>query len=502
MLTLRPYQNEAIEEGLFGWFAKNPTGNPLIAMPTGTGKSLILGEFVRRALSLYPQTRIMIATHVQELVEQDHEELLRIWPTAPCGIYSAGLSRRDNHLPITFVSIQSVAKRMEEFGHIDLLIVDEAHLISHRESTTYQNAIASLKITNPTLRVIGLTATPYRNGLGSLTEGDIFDEISCDYCSFEKFNSLLDDGYLCPLIPKKTKCELSVEGVKVTAGDYNQKDLQESCDKDVVTRAACKEAVSLAHDRNHWLVFTTSISHAEHTCEILNEYGVSARVVHGKLSKEDRKRNIEEFKAGLYKAMVGVDVFTTGFNYKAVDCIVVLRPTMSASKHVQLLGRGTRPSPETGKVNTLVLDFAANTKRLGPINDPVIPRKRGKGKAGMAPFKLCPFCSCYNHTRARVCVSCLFEFPEVFNGKSQASELELIRREPKVKKEKPVVELIIHDVSRTDLSPSKSLTIVDSRYSPNGCALNTLLRSLDTRLMKLGESCQAERLYQLRLRKR
>lgn len=435
-LQLRYYQDESVD-GLFRFFHehKDVNENPIVALPTGTGKSIVIAEFILRSLTQWPSTRIMIATHVKELVDQDHKELLELWPTAPAGIYSAGLKRRDTHLPITFCGIASVAHRTEDFGRIDLLIVDECHMISHREETMYCKAIAALRRTNPHLRVIGLSATPYRLGLGMLTEGSLFTHISTDYTSFENFNRLVDDGFICPLVPRKTETELSVEGVGIQNGEFIAKQLQEAVDKERITRAALEEAVACGAGRRHWLVFTTGTKHADHARDILTELGVPAVSVHSDLpgGSEERDRNIRLFKAGEVGAMVGVNVFSTGFNFRPIDCITFLRPTMSPVFWVQALGRGTRPCPETGKENCLVLDFAANTRRLGPINDPVLPRKKGKKGNGMVPYKVCPACNTYNHARARFCIQCKAEFPQTFAGSTTASTEELIKREKPVK---------------------------------------------------------------------
>lgn len=455
MITPRDYQEEGIS-GLFDFFQTHPEGNPLIAMPPGSGKTVVIAEFIRRALSLFPQTRILNIVHVKELIVQAHKKLIEMWPSAPAGIYSSGLNRRDLHLPIIFSGIGSIINQIDKLEHFDLVIIDEADMVSHKEETQYRKLFKALALINPAVRFIGLTGTPFRHQVGALTDGGVFTHLIVDYCSFEKFNSLIDRGYLCQLIPKQTTTELDVTEVHVRGGEFIESELQNAVDKESITRAAVSEAVRTAVNRNHWLVFTTGISHANNVRDMLLEFGVSAACVHTNLEGGDKERDstIEDFKQGKIRAMVGVGVFGVGFDCPQVDCIIMLRPTMSARIHIQYLGRGLRIDPS--KSSTLVLDFAGNTKRLGCINDVVIPRKKGKGKAGMAPFKLCPICSTYNHTRAKVCVSCLHEFPEVFNGKSTASELELIRREPKVKKIKPPTEIVIHDVSRVDFSLHKS----------------------------------------------
>jgi len=455
MITPRDYQEEGIV-GLFDFFQTHPEGNPLLAYPPGSGKTVVIAEFIRRALSLYPQTRILNLVHVKELIVQAHQKLLELWPSAPAGIYSSGLNRRDLHLPIIFAGIGSIVNQITKLGHFDLVLIDECDMISHNEQTQYRKLFKALIEVNPAIRFIGLTGTPWRTGVGCLTQGGVFTDLIVDYCTFEKFNSLVDRGYLCPLIPKQTKTEIDVTDVHVRGGEFVESEVQKTADKESITRAAIAESVRTAHDRNHWLIFTTGISHANNVCDMLKEFGVSAACVHTNLEGGDKERDstIADFKAGRIRAMVGVGVFGVGFDCPQVDCIVMLRPTMSARIHVQYLGRGLRI--HSSKTNTLVLDFAGNTKRLGCVNDVVTPRKKGKGRNGSAPFKVCPVCSTYAHTRAKICVSCLHEFPEVFNGKAEASELELIRREPKVKKEKPPSVIVIHDVSRVDFNLHKS----------------------------------------------
>lgn len=452
MLTLRPYQEESVDS-IFDWLF-NKVGNPIVGLPTGTGKSIVIAEFLRRLYSWYPQSRVMVLTHVKELVQQNYAELLELWPTAPAGVYSAGLKRKDTHFPITFCGIASVAKATHKFTPIHIVVVDECHMINNKQATLYQKTLEALKVHCPGLRVIGLTATPYRLGMGLLTEGGIFAGMCIDYTSFEKFNQLVDEGYICPLIPRRTVTELDVSGVAVQGGEFVQSELQAVVDVDSITRRALAEAIELGKGRRHWLVFCTSVEHADHVRDILCEFGIPAVSVHSQLPGGDAERdaNIKSFKQGLVGAMVGVGIFTTGFNFKPVDFILVLRPTMSPILWVQLLGRGTRVIYADGycletaedrraaiaasyKPNCLVLDFAANTKRLGPINDPVIPKKKGKKASAAAPYKVCPSCQTYNHTRARFCVYCQAEFPQGVKIDDKAAEDELIRRE------KPVEEV-------------------------------------------------------------
>lgn len=441
-MQLRYYQQEAVQS-LFDYF-NNPRrahslepANPLVCLPTGTGKSLVIGEFIRRAMTVHPGTRVFMATHVKELIEQNANKMQEIWPLAPLGIYSAGLKARDTMQPIIFGGVQSCVGKYPLFGRRDLLIVDEAHLISPAADTSYLKFISELqngveggakdsRHVNPYLKVIGLTATPYRLGLGCMTNGSIFTDIAFDMCNIEGFNRLIAQGFLCPLIPRKTKTELDVSNVSMSNGEYDKAKLQEAVDKESITYAALTELVEQGHDRQSWLIFASGIEHAEHIAEMLNSiFGISTVCIHSKKSSKENDASLKDWKSGKARAAVNMNSLTTGVDHPPCDLIGMLRPTMSPGLWVQMLGRGTRVHP--GKSNCLVLDFAGNTRRLGPINDPVIPRQKGQGPPGDAPVRVCEHCGTYNHASARSCIACGEEFKFAEKLNSNASNLELLR---------------------------------------------------------------------------
>ena len=413
----RWYQKEAVQS-IFNYFMVN-SGNPILAMPTGSGKSHVIAAFIQQVLSFYSGQRIMMLTHVKELIDQNLDKLLTVWPTAPVGVYSAGLNRREHLNPLTFAGIASVAKKAELFGKQDLLLIDECHLVSSRSNTMYIKFINDLKKVNPKLKVIGLTATQYRLGQGLLTDGKIFTDICYDITSRGAFTRLVEEGFMSPLVTKRTTMELDVSNVPIRAGEYVLKDLQESVNKVQITQAALEETIALGHDRKKWLIFTTGIDHAEDTAELLNRMGIKAAAVHSKLKPRERDDIIMKFKDGYYRAVTNNNVMTTGIDIPEIDLIGYLRPTVSTGLWVQSLGRGTRPAP--GKKNCLVLDFAGNTRRLGPIDDPVIPKKKGEGGNGIAPVKVCEKCSFYNHASVRFCVECGHEFHQNIKIQTRAS---------------------------------------------------------------------------------
>lgn len=449
----RQYQADAVQS-LYDYFAAQ-TGNPLILMPTGTGKAVVIALFLESVFRSYPGQKILVLTHVKELVEQNYEKLKSLWPSAPAGVYSAGLNRRDYVHNIIFAGIASVAKKPELFGCVHLVIIDEAHLVSPSEETMYRAFLNALLSVNPMMKVIGLTATGWRLGHGRITEDGIFTDVCFDVTSLHEFNKLIADGYLSSLIPRQTSTLLDVDGVHMRGGEFLASELQLAVDKDEITYAALREAVHLASDRDHWLVFASGVQHAEHVAQMLESMGVPTVVVHSKMSGKDRDERIAGFKAGRYRAAVNNNVLTTGFDFPGIDCIIVLRPTASPVLWVQMLGRGTRPVYAPGfdldsaegrllaiqsgpKQNCLVLDFAGNTKRLGPINDPVIPRRKGE-KGGEAPVKLCPACATWNHASVTHCVHCGMEFTFTSKLKQEASSDQLI------KDDSPIVEVFAVD---------------------------------------------------------
>lgn len=441
LLQPRSYQTECV--GAIYEYFQSSSGNPVCALPTGTGKSVIIAMFLESVFRHFPNQRILVLTHVKELIEQNHAKLMTVWPQAPAGINSAGLNQHDWNRPIIFAGIGSVAKKWAQFGHVDLIIIDEAHLVSPNDETMYQTLIKGLLTVNPLLKVIGFTATPWRLGHGKLTDphekkgeqvAPLFTDICFDITGMAAFNRLIAEGFLAPVVPRNTGTLLKTDGVHMRGGEFIQKELQNAVNRDEITAAALREAMELGHDRNHWLVFASGVEHAIDVNDMLNAFGVPSVVIHSKMSDGKRDQAILDFKAGKYRAAVNNNVLTTGFDFPAIDLILMLRPTASPVLWVQMLGRGTRPSPETGKENCLVLDFAGNTRRLGPINDPVIPRRKGK-KQGDAPVKLCGSCATWNHASVRHCDHCGTEFPVQVKLKQEASTQELI------KGDMPVVEV-------------------------------------------------------------
>ena len=402
----RPYQEEAVD----AWWAdiQNPQNNPVIAIPTGAGKSVIMGMFIKRYLDTFPDNTVLVLSHTQSILEQDHEALQEFFPKEHIGIYSAGLGLKEVE-QITVGGIQSVAKAVDKFKWFNLILVDEVHSVNHKATGTYRKLLDTSLATK-----VGMSATVFRSGHGYIYKGKgtLFNKLSYDLTSAGKFNRLVKDGYLCKLISVAPDTQLDSSHVKKSGGDYNIKGLSKAHDKASITKAAVKEAIKYGKNYNKWLVFAIDIEHADHICRELNLSGVKSRVLHSRMSS-DRESVINSFKNGDVQALVSVGMITTGFDSPHINLILMLRPTMSAVLHVQMVGRGLRTFP--GKKHCLVLDFAGNTSRLGPINNVIVPKEAGSDGKGEAPTKTCPRCNTITFAMAKYCDSCGHTF--VFESK-------------------------------------------------------------------------------------
>lgn len=415
MRSLRPYQRECMD-GLYSYFQKHE-GNPLLVLPTGSGKSLIAAKISEDALK-WPKTRILQVTHVRELVEQNHKQLFNLWPEAPAGVYCAGLSRKQSHHPITFASIQSVHNKAEEIGWRDLVLIDEAHLLGENDSSMYRKFLTHLKHINPELKVIGLSATPYRLKSGWLHKGEnaLFNDIAYEL----PIGRLVKEGYLSALVSPRADTQVDTAGIALQAGEFNQKEMEKKFDQAAIVRAAVDEMIKRGQDRKSWLVFCVSIEHAEHVQRELEGRGIVSAMVCDKTPRAERDQIKRDFAEGRIKAVCNVAVWTTGLDVPGIDLIILLRGTMSPGLLVQMLGRGMRPVyadgfdldtvdgrlaaiAAGGKPNCLVLDMASNLEMHGPITHikpPEKPTKRDR------QGKRCKTCDAINPIDATECIEC------------------------------------------------------------------------------------------------
>lgn len=402
--------------------------NPVVVLPTGAGKTIVIAELTRDVRQW--GGRVLVLAHRKELLEQNLEKLLTIAPEldADAGVLSAGLGRREFEKPILVAGIQSAFRRACEIGKRDLVIVDEAHLVPVDGDGMYRTLLDDLHVVNRSTRVVGLTATPYRLDCGMVCGPDHFlTRVVFDV----PIPALIAEGHLCRLTSKAAVNAIDTSDVHVRGGEFIPYELASACENLEVVRAACSEIHAKAAGRRSVLVFCSGRDHGRAVAEYLGTLvsDDSVDYLDGETPGGERAAILERFKAGATRYLVNIDVLTTGFDAPNVDCIALLRPTLSPGLYYQMVGRGLRTSP--GKADCLILDFGGNVERHGPIDKIAVgPSQSSSGGTGEAPAKMCPECREVVPAAASTCTACGHEFPprEIKHGR-QASGAAILSTE-------------------------------------------------------------------------
>jgi DNA repair protein RadD len=404
-MELRWYQSEAIEAA-YRYLRERPGRNPCIVLPTGAGKTPVLSTIANDAVSRW-RGRVLVVSHVKELVEQSAATMQRWFPKLDVGVYSAGIGKRDKHNAVVVASIQSVYEKSLELcsdDPFDLILVDEAHRIPLADNGMYRTLIGHLATANPKSRVIGLTATNYRTSGGYVT-GD--DYILNDVCYEVGVRQLIAQGYLSKLTSKEACQVADLSGVHTARGEFVESEISDAMEHIVET--ATDEIIAAASDRKSVLLFCAGVKHMESVVSRIQDKGHECYGISGSTSKDDREELISWFKAGRLKFLANVNVLTEGFDAPNVDLVCLLRATLSPGLYYQMVGRGLRTAE--GKQDCKVLDFGQNVERHGPIDAMVIHSKSKESK-GEAPTKTCPSCKEVVAIQVMACIDCGYEWPE------------------------------------------------------------------------------------------
>ncbi|EGR1545873.1 DEAD/DEAH box helicase [Vibrio parahaemolyticus] len=362
MYTLRPYQADSVK-AVIHYFRKHSTP-AVIVLPTGAGKSLVIAELARLA-----KGRVLVLAHVKELVEQNHAKYEGYGLKG--AIFSAGLGRKETDQQVVFASVQSVVRNLDSFkNQFSLLVIDECHRVPDDKNSSYQKVITHLRELNPGIKVLGLTATPYRLGMGWIyqyhTRGQVRTEESRFFrdCIFElPIRYLLDENFLTPARMMDAPV-LSYDFSQLkpaNTGRYKEAEMDMVIDKAKrATPQIVEQIIQYARERKGVMIFAATVRHAQEIHGLLPD-GETAIVI-GDTPTPERDAIIQAFKNREIKYLVNVSVLTTGFDAPHVDLIAILRPTESVSLYQQIVGRGLRLSE--GKNECLVLDYAGNSYDL------------------------------------------------------------------------------------------------------------------------------------------
>lgn len=421
-MELRYYQEEA-KAAVYKFFKNFPDLNPVVVLPTGSGKTPLLASIckdivIERSKIKNKRCRVLVVSHVKELLEQAKDKIKTIAPELNVGVYSAGLNSRDTDEDVIVAGVQSVYNRAFELGAFDLVIVDEAHLVPPDGDGMYQTLISKLRISNPNVRLIGLTATPYRLRTGLLCSKEgVFNAV----CYEKNVKELIQEGYLCPL-QSRVVDGIDTTDLHIKAGEFVQSEVEALVNTAKKVSSACHEIVTKAkkYNRNKILIFASSVEHAKNIKkEIEKLAGEECGIVLGTTEAAERNETLARFKGDNIKSnlfgenkqplkyLVNVSVLTTGFDNPHVDLVAIIRPTASAGLYYQMVGRGLRLADD--KDYCLILDFGQNIDRHGPIDEIRVSNK--KRRAGEKVVKSCPKCELIVPAAARKCPDCGYEFP-------------------------------------------------------------------------------------------
>ncbi len=342
-MELRPYQEEARQAVERQWEQVDKT---LLVLPTGTGKTVVFSKIIEDRVR--QGSRALILAHRGELLDQAADKLASATGLM-CATEKAEQSCLGSWFRVVVGSVQTLMreKRLNQFDsdYFDTIVVDEAH---HCISDSYQKVLKHF----PEAKVLGVTATPDRGDMRNL--GSYFESLAYEYT----LPKAIKEGYLCPIKAQTIPLKLDLSSVSVQAGDFKAGDIGTALDPYLVQIA--EEMGKVCHDRKT-VVFLPLIKTSQKFCKMLNEAGFAAAEVNG--NSEDRAEILKDFEDGRYNVLCNSMLLTEGWDCPSVDCIVVLRPTKIRSLYCQMVGRGTRLSPETGKTELLLLDFLWHTER-------------------------------------------------------------------------------------------------------------------------------------------
>jgi DNA repair protein RadD len=424
-LELRPYQREAVDA--IYRHLRERDDNPVVVLPTGAGKSVVLAQVAADAVLRWGG-RVLVLAHRRELLEQNADKLRRLCPALRIGVYSAGLNRRDTTHAVLVAGIQSVYKRARELAAFDLIIIDEVHLLPLDGDGMYRQFLADARAVNPQLRVIGLTATPFRLDSGPICTPDHYLNAICYEAGIKE---LIRNGYLCSLVTKAGRARADTSTLHVRGGDFVTAEVEQLMDDDALVAAACEDIVRWSSDRQCVLIFAAGVRHAQHVQrQLQTKHDLDCGFVCGETPASQRDLLLARFRGetsqGLFDAqplryLVNADLLTVGFDCPRIDAVCLLRPTMSAGLYAQMIGRGLRLYPD--KQNCLVLDYGGNVLRHGPV-DQLKSTERIGGGSGDAPAKECPECLSLVATGYARCPDCGYEFPPPERKKHEAKASE------------------------------------------------------------------------------
>lgn len=440
MLSLRPYQSDAVE-GVRNYYLQGFRA-PLVVLPTGGGKTVIFSHIAH--LTVSRGKRVLILVHRIELLRQTKKALEKSGVHA--GIINANYTP-DPFAKVQIASVQTLVKRLHRLRQeYDLIIIDEAH---HANASTWRQIIDA----NPQARLMGVTATPCRaDGVGlGVAAGGYFD---CMVMGPQP-QELMDMGYLVAPKIYAPPTGLDFSDVDMVRGDYDKGQILAKVDKPTITGDAVDHYRKYA-DGQPCVVFCISVEHAQHVAEQFRLAGYRSEHADGSLDDDERQRRLNGLGNGEVQVLTTCDLISEGTDIPAIACAILLRPTASLGLFLQQVGRALRPSP--GKDFAIILDHVGNVRMHGRPQDyrewtlegAKKTKRTLKDDAAKVKIEQCPKCFAV-HVPTPVCPECghLYEVKQ--------SQRELAKRDGELLEVTDDIQKLINKQRRMEIGRAQTL---------------------------------------------
>lgn len=409
-------------------------GNTLGVAPTGAGKTVMLSAAVNFAHIRRPGIRSLVIQHRDELVTQNRNTFKRVAPDSPSDVFIA--DRKKWSEGVTFAMVQTLSREdnLATMPAMDFLVIDEAH---HVAADSYLKIINRAKELNPSVRILGVTATPSRADRKALKA--VFNNVA-DVISIKE---LIDAGNLVRPRVFVIDCGLREElsHVRKTVADFDMAEVEKIMDKQAVTVRVIEEWKKAAGERKT-IAFCSTVAHAEHVTQAFCDAGVKAICIHGGMGDNERRSILHGYEKDKYQLLVNVAIATEGYDCQTIACVLLLRPCSYKSTMIQMIGRGLRkvdPEKHPGviKSDCIVMDFGYSILTHGVL-DTEVQLEPGKGKT---PTKTCPGCGMEIPLACPVCPACEYVLDPVE------------RREREAKERDDLIEFKLTEVEIIEMSP-------------------------------------------------
>lgn len=354
LVTLRDYQDDAVT-AVANAVEQDGHRRVVVVLPTGAGKTLVFGELARGWLA-DGLGRVLVLAHRDELLTQAVSKLALMVPRHLIGMVKA--ERNETSAPVVVASVQTLDRphRLGQIGQFGLVIIDESH---HAAAASYQRIMAALGafgVGGPV--VVGVTATPKR------ADGLALDSVFQEIVYRKTYTDMMAAGYLVPVVSKAF--ELVPTMARVGRGIDG--DFADGALSTLMLGANAPDKIVEAWQRDgeerKTLVFTPTVSVAKAVAAAFQDANVPAAWVSGAQSLKDRRQALADLASGRVQVVANCAALTEGFDEPSVSCIVIGRPTMNETLYIQMVGRGTRLHPESGKTSCLVLDMVGCVDQL------------------------------------------------------------------------------------------------------------------------------------------